>query len=349
MSVDVTRSPLWMVTRAPRVSALVSNLQRARGPIGDREQVTLRFSRTTLAETRAEFAQAIRDGEERLHRLCGLMSKVLLRGDYELSSIVIAEMPTTREKFTLRQRVDRSDLYSGTDLDLGRRLLERVQLKTGSGWARPQLVANFVEYQPLSMDAFRIHKMISRIKAEEEIWNKVVYEIFDLDQVVRQDKELSRYSRYIKDIYGIKIVVSQMADVHPLQMGLEDLRFTASALASENVPFEAVTERPHIIEVKNYLASRKTSGWRALKSVLSWWDQTFEIQIQPLTNYYLEQEVLTRESHSAFKERRDQIYRRVGENDRVFAFYRELLQWLFRDGAEGPGPELAGVCIDVAP
>jgi len=25
------------------------------------------------------------------------------------------------------------------------------------------------------------------------------------------------------------------------------------------------------------------------------------------------------------------------------------LQWLFRDGAEGPGPELAGVCIDIAP
>ena len=336
-----------MVTRAPRVSALVSNLQRARGPIGAGEDVTLRFSRGTLDETRAEFAAAIREGEERLHRLCGLLSSVLLRGNYELSSIVIAEMPGTREKFTLRQRVERSDLYSGTDLDLGRRLLERVRLGSEGEWSRPRLVANFVEYQPLSMDDFQIHKMISRIKAEEEIWNKVVYEIFNLALVVREDKELSRYSRYIKDIFGIKIVVSQMADVHPLQLSLEDLKFSAQALSEENVPHEASTEAPRIIEVKNYLAARKKSGWKALKSVVNWWGQTFEIQIQPLTNYFLEQEYLTRESHSAFKQRRDQIYRRVGESDRVFAFYHELLQWLFRDGAMGPGPKLTGVKIDI--
>jgi hypothetical protein len=336
-----------MVTRAPRVSALVSNLQRARGPIDAGEEVTLRFSRATLDQTRTEFAAAIRDGEERLHRLCGLLSRVLLRESYELSSIVIAEMPGTREKFTLRQKIDRSDLYSGTDLDLGRRLLERVRLHDDESWSRPRLVANFVEYQPLAMDDFQIHKMISRIKAEEEIWNKVVYEIFELDQVVRQDKELSRHSRFIKDIFGIKIIVSQMADVHPLQLSLEDLRFSEQALADEGVPHESSTEAPRIIEVKNYLAARKKSGWRALKSVVSWWDQTFEIQIQPLTNYFLEQEYLTRESHSAFKRRRDQIYRRVGETDRVFAFYHELLQWLFREGAEGPGPDLAGVQIDI--
>jgi hypothetical protein len=334
-----------MVTRAPRVSALVTDLQNARHPIGAKQKVTLRFSRGTLEETRQEFAEAIRDGEERLHHLCGLMARVLLRGHYELSSIVIAEMPGTGENFTLRQKMSRSDLYSGTDLDLGHRLLERVKLNTEDGWQHPRLVANFVEYQPMTMDDFRIHKMISRIKAEEEIWNKVVYEIFELDKVVKRDKELSQYSRYVKDIFGIKIVVGQMADVHPLQLALEELRFSPGALRAEGVPHEASTEQPRILEVKSYLAARKKSGWKALKSVVVWWGQTFEIQIQPLANYFLEQEYLTRESHSAFKKRRDRIYQAVGESDRVFAFYRELLQWLFRKRAEGPAPELRGVQI----
>ena len=337
-----------MVTRAPRVSALVSNLQQARGPIGSHRNVTLRFSQGTLEETRVEFASAIREGEERLHRLCGLLSGVMLRGEYDLSSVVIAEMPGTRENFTLRQKIEPSVLYSGTDLDLGRRLLENVQLRTDNEhWKQPRLVANFVEYQPLAMDDFHIHKMISRIKAEEEIWNKVVYEIFELDQVVQRDKALSRYSRYIKDIFGIKIIVEQLADVHALQLGLEELRFSPEVLAAHNVPHEASTEQPRILEVKNYLGVRKKSGWKALKSVVVWWGQTFEIQIQPLTNYFMEQEYLTRESHSAFKDRRDQIYEAVGENDRVFAFYRELLRWLFREGAQGPAPELSGVNIEI--
>ncbi len=334
-----------MVTRAPRVSALVAHLQDARDEIRAGNQITLRFSRSSLNETRHEFADAIREGEERLHRLCGLIAQVLLRGDCDLTSIVIAEMPGTKENFTLRQKVVRSDLYSGTDLDLGNRLLGKVHLRSPAGWRQPRLVANFVEYQPLAMDDFQIHKMISRIKAEEEIWNKVVYEIFELDQVVRHDKELSQYSRYVKDIFGIKMVVTQMADVHALQLSLEGLRFSAEALDAEGVPFHASTEVPRILEVKNYLQARKKSGWKALKSVVSWWGQTFEIQIQPLQNYFLEREYLTRESHSAFKERRDRIYQWVGENDRVFAFYRELLQWLFRDEVEGPPPELAGVTV----
>ena len=32
--------------------------------------------------------------------------------------------------------------------------------------------------------------MVSRIKAEEQIWNKVVDTIFDLDRLVQLDKQL---------------------------------------------------------------------------------------------------------------------------------------------------------------
>ena len=35
------------------------------------------------------------------------------------------------------------------------------------------LVANFVECQPTALNRFAVHKMTTRIKAEEELWNKV--------------------------------------------------------------------------------------------------------------------------------------------------------------------------------
>ena len=49
--------------------------------------------------------------------------------------------------------------------------------------------------------------MISRIKAEEEIWNKVCDEIFRIDELLERDKKLRALSRYVKDVFGVKVVV----------------------------------------------------------------------------------------------------------------------------------------------
>ena len=85
------------------------------------------------------------------------------------------------------------------------------------------MVANFVEYQPLVENRHGIHKMISRIKAEEEIWNKVCDEIFRIDELLERDKELRALSRYVKDVFGVKVVVGTPDDARKLQTTLESV------------------------------------------------------------------------------------------------------------------------------
>ena len=91
------------------------------------------------------------------------------------------------------------------------------------------------------------------------------------------------------------------------------------------------------------------SGWRALKSVVMWWDTTIEIQIQVLRNYHRERERITKESHSEFKARREELRDVIATAKPLFGFYRclsavepeclfstcnrDLLQWLFQTTA----------------
>ncbi|MCA9566174.1 MAG: hypothetical protein KC561_21910, partial [Myxococcales bacterium] len=173
-----------------------------------------------------------------------------------------------------------------------------------------------------------IHKFISRIKAEEEIWNKVCDEIFQLDELVIRDKELRSLSRYVKDVFGVKIVVSAPERVDPLYRALKEFQFSDESLAQARVPASDATRTIEWIETKNYMGERKGSGWQAVKSVVQWWDRAFEIQIQPLVNYYLERDHLTKQSHAAFKERRERIRDRVAQRIPLFGFYRDLLRWL---------------------
>lgn len=96
--------------------------------------------------------------------------------------------------------------------------------------------------------------------------------------------------------------------------------------------------RLRFIEVKDYLEndSRKRSGWSALKSVVHWSGRTFEIQIQPLSNFLHERERLTRESHASFKSTRERVRDEVAARMPLFGFYRALLRWLFVDPSSDP-------------
>lgn len=326
-----------MVTREPLLNELVLTLSAASERLlaAPSERHVLRFSRSQVDSVRAAFAAMIRRGEAKLHRLCELLGRAFLDDAYDLQSVVIGEMPSSRQRFTWVHPLSRSVLYSQTDLDLGNRLLERFRYRDGDAaddaWVRPVLVANFVEYQPLVENERSIHKMISRIKAEEEIWNKVVDELFELDHLIARDKELRRLSRYVKDVFGVKLVVGTRRDVPPLQATLEQLRWSADELARLDVPCGDSTASLQFLETKNYLDTgrAKQSGWRAMKSVVDWWERTFELQLQPLDNYYRERDRLTQESHAAFKSRREALRDRVAQKLPLFGFYRDLLRWLF--------------------
>ena len=232
----------------------------------------------------------IRRGEERLHRVCELLRETFLEADYTLQSVVVGEVETTRERFTLVKSLSAPELYSQTDLDLGTRQLRRLRYHDGVGWSHANLVANVVEYQPAGMSTWGIHKFISRIKAEEQIWNKVVDSIFDLDRLVRADKQLRHYGGFVKDVFGVKAVVGDADDVRALHRALRGVRWDAAILQKHGVPSTPATSRLEFIEVKNYMEQRgrKQTGWEAIKSVFRWWDSMIEVQVQPFWNYHQE-------------------------------------------------------------
>ena len=343
-----TPSPLWLLTREPQVNQLVAYLGEMRHRIIEAPEAlhTLEFSRADLDEVRRGFARMIRQGEEKLHRVCELLCGTFFDSQYSLQSVVIGEVDSTCERFTLSQRIVPADLYSQTDLDLGSRQLQRLRYHDGSDWSRASLVANFVEYQPAIHTRWGIHKCISRIKAEEQIWNKVVDAIFDLDRLVLLDKQLRHLSHFVKDVFGVKIVVGDADAARALHDALFNLEWSAEMLHQHSVPVLPSTSRPEFIEVKDYMSSdgRKATGWDAIKSVFKWWDTMMEIQVQPLSNYHQERELLTRESHAGFKAHREALRNQIADAIPLFGFYRNLLRWLFLSPAE-PAPAFSAVRI----
>ena len=138
-------------------------------------------------------------------------------------------------------------------------------------------------------------------------------ELFELDRLVLRDKQLRHLGRYVKDVFGIKIVVAANDDAEALQQLLQGLAFDDAQLAARRLPADDEHRALRFIEVKDYLAreSRKHSGWSAIKSVVAWSGRTFELQVQPLSNFLHERERLTREctcflqAHPRARARRD--------------------------------------------
>ena len=94
-------------------------------------------------------------------------------------------------------------------------------------------------------------------------------------------------------------------------------------------PGQPVSARKLIVMRASAVSSQ--SGWSALKSVVSWGGRTFEIQVQPLSNFLHERERLTRESHQGFKSTRERVRDEVAAKVPLFGFYRSLLRWLLLD------------------
>ena len=125
---------------------------------------------------------------------------------------------------------------------------------------------------------------------------------------------LRRYSRYVKDVFGLKMVVGNAADARRLQKTLENLIWTEEELLRLGGAEAPHDPRLTFVEVKDYLgeAGSKQSGWEAVKSVVRWEGGLFELQLQPLADYFMERERLTRESHAAFKQNRERLRNELG-------------------------------------
>lgn len=340
-------SPLWMVSRAPALNELVTQLREVRRALETRSSLRISVSRSQVEQARADFSAMIRQGEQALHQLATLLAETLLT-EYRLSSVVIGEVEASGERFTLALDTTPEELYSRTDIDEGNRVLSRLRIQVPQGWSGAKLVSNVVEYEALIPNPLGVSRVLTRIKAEEEIWNKVADELYEIDSLVLKDKELRHLSRYVKDVFGIKLVATDAEQARKLQQHLAGLRFDDDALRAEEVVPDDAHRMLRFVEVKDYLRrqSRKRSGWTALKSVILWGDRTFEIQVQPLENFLRERERLTRESHAGFKQTREQVRDEIALRTPSFTALRELLRWLFLHPDEPP-PRHPGVDIEV--
>ena len=306
------------------------------------QRVNIELSREFITSVRESFRENILDGERQLHNLSHLLSSVLLEGEFELHSNVIGVLPGDEERpFLIRERIAQETLFSVTDIDLGNQMLDNFRYKLGKSWVPLTLSANFVEYLPLGRPDTGVNRLTSRVKAEEELWNKVTDEIFMIDDLVSRDKHLRRYSKYVKDIFGVKIVCDNeetcmkvhdklhsltYGDMHREHLGwIQNLTLSANDDMSANLL--------NFLETKNYLTcapeEMKKTGWKALKSVAKWNGRLFEIQVQPLSNYYLELDHMSGPSHNSFKLKRDDLRNEVAERIPLYGFYRDLLKMLF--------------------
>jgi hypothetical protein len=188
-----------------------------------------------------------------------------------------------------------------------------------------------------------VNRLTSRVKAEEELWNKVADEIFQLDQLVTRDKHLRQYSKYVKDIFGIKIVCDDDATCMKVHEMLSSIETSDPAWAKVDAVMPAALDGESLderfldfIETKDYLTcdqnEMKKTGWKAIKSVVKWRERLFELQVQPLGNYYLELDHMAGPSHSSFKVQRDKLRDEVSLRVPLYGFYRKLLQMVFVGG-----------------
>lgn len=338
------QSPLSMAVSDPVIHGFIAYLAEKKSELEQNcdKHVKFELEKKYVEDVREAFRQSILDGERHLHVLAHLLATVLLDDGFDLHSNVIGVLPDGDRPFLIRERIAQETLFSQLDIDLGNHLLDRFRYLKDRAWLPLELSANFVEYIPSAQTKNGVNRLTSRVKAEEELWNKVADELFQLDQLVTRDKHLRKYSKYVKDIFGIKIVCETDETCLKVSEKLSQLT-VGDAVWSKltNLPMSANSDSSadsllEFIETKNYLtcspAEMKKTGWKAVKSVVKWHDRLFELQVQPLGNYYLELDHMSGPSHSSFKILRDKLRDEVSEQIPLYAFYRKLLKMLFLGG-----------------
>ena len=363
MKLDLTnppvQSPLSMTMDDPVLHQFISYLadRKSEQQKNPDKHMRIELSRDEIARVRESFHLNILDGERRLHVLAHLLSSILLEGQFELHSNVIGALPGTEDHpFMIRERISRKTLFSVTDIDLGQHMLDNFRYNKEGTWVPLELSANFVEYLPVRRPSTGVNRLTSRVKAEEELCNKITDEIFELDQLVIKDKHLRQYSKFIKDIFGIKIVCEDAPTCVAVHEKLRQLDVAATQADSlgdlciiDDTPMQPTRTLLEFIETKDYLncelTHMKKTGWRALKSVARWHERLFEIQVQPLSNYYLELDHMAGPSHSSFKLSRDALRDELAQRIPLYGFYRDLLKMLFMESNVSFESEHASVVI----
>lgn len=332
MSLPSPHSPLMMVLNAPEINEFIQILQNLRQQAEKQptsQPLHLNLSSRFIASVQQSFKTQILQGEYRLHQLSQALCQHFFKRGFELHSNVIGLLPDGNRPFLIREKIDEQLLLSLTDVDLGNHLLNRFRYEHNQSWKSLELSANYVEYIPKEKQVESVNRVTSRVKAEEEIWNKVTDEIFQIDDMIQRDKELRLYSKFVKDVFGVKIIGNTEADCEFIQQELIQM----SSL-SHISPDGQLSQFPFtLIETKDYLfcppEKRKKTGWKAIKNVVIWNQGLFEIQIQPLVNYYMEIDHMSGSSHQSFRLQREKIRKELAHIIPLYQPFRDLIRTIF--------------------
>ena len=288
---------------------------------------------------RRSWQLAVLAGEHRLYDLATLLAWRLL-GTKKIQ-LVARVLCSSRDEPELRRIVieevlSRADLKRYTDHTLASRIARRYRYRTSHRRPYDKLIhrASFLELRPLEAvpDAMAM-RVLTRVKVDDQIWNKVCDALFEVDSLVARDKILNPLSKYIKDVFGIKALTTHDDGAYRIAEALSAMEFTDDEYEELGLS-RGEESRLHLLEEKDYLAlpkeRKKKTGWEALKNVYSWQSQVFEMQIQTEANYHLETSDLSDTSHRTFDMRRRAFRQKLDEIIPHYKEYRSVLKILFK-------------------
>jgi hypothetical protein len=322
----------------------VAQLEGLRGAEGsDMAAPQLEIERSEIEYCRNTWEQGVLHGEQMLYDIATLMCHRLTgaRQIEHVARVVVGlkeedESPGAK-RIVIEEHITRENLKRFTDYSLAQRIARRYRYRESHeqpfGVLYPR--ASFLELWPLeSLEEAPATRVLTRVKSSDQIWNKVCDALFEIDSIVQRDKILNGGSKYIKDVFGIKILTPRRVDSYTVNRMLSEMQFAHDELAGLGIEATAGMHRLELIEHKDYLAlapeQKKRTGWEALKSVYRWGSEIIEVQIQTEANYFLEALHLTDTSHRTFEMQRRQMRRRLEEIVPHYRSFRRLLKLLFR-------------------
>jgi len=356
-------SPLTLLTRNPRLASFIEGLRRFKEELagaraaGRSPPDPLRLSFDEVVAAREAFDEAVRRGETRLYGLAWLLSIPLLGTDridlrYHLFCRPARQMAGRR--MLIVEPIDAAEIGRESDLSLASRIAARYRYDPdGKGHQWLDALAGLVEFQPLESTQWSLAlKLTTRVKAEEEIFRKLTDEIFEIDRLMARDKQLSPFSKYVKDTFGMKIIAHDKSTCYRIEERLGRMRLDPTLLSRHGLelpdfdPSHENTRWLVLMESKDYIGCaphlKKKTGWEAIKNVYAWAGEVIEIQIQTEANYELELNHLSGTSHVTFSEKRRELRRRLAEEIPLYGDFQALLRWLvgpFALGQEQEVPE----------
>jgi hypothetical protein len=341
-------SPLKMLIRDQRTNGLLASLSHHLEALRDAAQrgaapPVLTIAREEIELCRDTWEQGVLSGEHRLYDFATLVAQALTgsRNTQLVARVVMGQKEEEEApgstRIVIEEHITRENLKRVTDYSLAQRIARRYRYRASHdqpfGVLYPR--ASFLELWPLeTIEDAPATRVLTRVKTNDQIWNKVCDALFAIDTVVARNKILNAGSKYIKDIFGVKVLTPRKADSYRVDEILGVITWTQRQLMELGLTPESALMRLETVERKDYLGvpqdQKKRTGWEAIKNVYRWGSHLFEVQIQTEANYFLEALHLTDTSHRTFEMQRRQMRRELEKIVPHYADYRRLLKLLFR-------------------